>query len=71
VVANLQNGALVDVPFDLVTSSFRPARTLADGLGTVSGDYLGSSGVAATVDSTGYLHVAYWTSAQSDHACVV
>ena len=63
VFANLENGALVDVPFDLVTNAFRPARTIANGLGTVAGDYLGSSGVAAMVDNTGYLHVAYWTSA--------
>jgi hypothetical protein len=62
-LANLRNGALVDVPFDLVTNSFRPGRTIATGVGTVSGDYLGSSGVAAMVDNTGYLHVAYWTSA--------
>jgi len=63
VFANLENGALVDVPFDLVTNAFRPARTVANGLGTVAGDYLGSSGVAAMVDNAGFLHVAYWTSA--------
>jgi hypothetical protein len=63
VLANLQNGTLVDVAFDLVTNAFRRARTIANGLGTVSGDYLGSSGVTAMVDNTGFLHIAYWTSA--------
>jgi hypothetical protein len=63
VLANLQNGTLVDVPFDLVTNAFRPGRTIATELGTASGDYLGSSGIVAMVDNAGYLHVAYWTSA--------
>jgi len=63
VLTNLQNGTLVDVPFDLVTNSFRPARAIVMDMAIVSGDYLGSSGVAAMVDNTGYLHVAYSTSA--------
>ena len=60
VVANLQNGSVVDVPFDLSTNSFRAARVLAVDAATVAGDYEGSSGLSTMFDLTGKFHVAYW-----------
>jgi hypothetical protein len=60
VVANLLNGSVVDVPFDLSTNTFRAARVLAADAATVTGDYEGTSGVSTQIDSSGTLHVAYW-----------
>src|SRR5262249_52435538 len=62
VLANLQNNGVVDVPFNLVTNAFRPPMPLVGNGATVSGDYIGSSGVSAVVDKSGTLHVLYWTS---------
>jgi hypothetical protein len=58
-------GNLKDYPFDTSTNSFKSALTIATGLPTFSGDYIGSSGTSGGVDSTGKLHIAYWSA--SDH----
>jgi hypothetical protein len=60
ILANLQNGSLVDVPFDLGSNTFRPAWTLATNSATLSGAYFGSSGITSMVDPAGTLHVVYW-----------
>jgi len=63
VLANLQNGRLVDVPFDLAANTFGTEQVIATDAATVSGDYIGTSGVSSMVDQSGALHVAYWNSA--------
>ncbi len=59
VLANLQNGDLVAYPFDTQVGSFGAASVLTRGNPSVTGDYIGSSGVSAMVDQTGALQVAY------------
>jgi hypothetical protein len=63
VLANLQNGSLVDVPFDLTSNTFKLARIITANSAVVSGDYMGTSGVSSMVDQMGNLQIAYWTSA--------
>jgi hypothetical protein len=65
VLANLQNGSLVDVPFDVVSNSFRTAKTIAVAGATVTGDYIGTSGVSGMFDMSGTLQIAYWVTGDS------
>jgi hypothetical protein len=60
VTANLQNGSVVDVPFDVNTNTFGAATTLVTDSATVSGEYIGSSGLTSMFDLSGILHVVYW-----------
>src|SRR5258708_35188740 len=59
-VAN-QAGKLEDYPFDTTANAFRPAKTLSTGDPTVSGDYIGTSGITGMFDGTGVLRLAYWS----------
>ncbi len=61
VLVNTNSGNLKDYVFDITSNSFRPVGLLASGSNTVSGDYIGSSGVSAMFDTAGILHVAYWS----------
>ncbi len=65
VLANLKDGTLLDLPFDVSTNSFRPAKTIATNSATVTGDYIGTSGVSGMVDLSGNLQIAYWTSSNT------
>ena len=58
-------GILKDYAFDTTNNTFKPALTLASDSHTLSGDYVGTSGVSGMVDQSGTLHVAYWSSAKS------
>lgn len=60
VLAYLQNGNLLDYPFDTSSNTFRPPLALSSGNPTITGNYLGSGGVSSMFDSTGNLHIAYW-----------
>jgi hypothetical protein len=63
VLVNAQNGTLKDYPFDARSNAFQSAITLvASGNPTVSGDYVGTSGVSGMYDQGDQLHVAYWSS---------
>ncbi len=61
ILVNAQDGRLYDVPFNTATNSARPTLTLATNSGTVQGEYIGTSGVSGMIDTSGLLHVAYWT----------
>lgn len=61
VLTNLQNGNLVDQPFDLTTNTFKSAINISSGNPTVSGDYIGTSGVSSMIDKNGVLHITYWS----------
>lgn len=61
-VVTQSDGKVKDYPFDISTDTFKSPITLASDSHTVSGDYIGSSGVSGMVDKNGTtLHVAYWT----------
>lgn len=62
VLVNTQDGLLKDYPFDIRANTFRPAKNLATKNPTVSGNYLGTTGVSGMFDATGRLHIAYWSS---------
>jgi len=61
VLVNLNNGQLKDYVFDTVANAFRAPLALAAGNPTVTGDYIGTSGVSALFDNGGRLQVAYWS----------
>jgi hypothetical protein len=60
IITNSTDGALKDVPFNLSSNSFKPARVLDTGLTSANID-VGTSGVSAAFDATGKLNVAYWS----------
>jgi hypothetical protein len=62
VLDNTVAGDLHDHVFDITSHAFTHDAVLARGMPTVSGDYLGTSGVAAMVDGNGMLHVGFWSS---------
>ncbi|MEO8611236.1 MAG: hypothetical protein ABI690_25290 [Chloroflexota bacterium] len=59
--ATANQGTVKDHPFDTATNSFRAPITIDTNTPTVSGDYIGSSGVSGMVAQDGLLHVAYWS----------
>ncbi|MEO8611237.1 MAG: hypothetical protein ABI690_25295 [Chloroflexota bacterium] len=61
VLINTTTGSIKDHPFDTSTNTFRSPITLVSNAPTVSGDYIGSSGVSGMVAANGLLHVAYWS----------
>jgi hypothetical protein len=66
VLVNTQSGAVRDYPFDTSTNTFKSAITIATDGGTVGTVlYVGTSGVSGMMDTTGILHVGYWTN--NDH----
>src|SRR4029079_10847013 len=44
------------------TNTFKAPFVVASGNPTVSGDYIGTSGVSGLFDPAGTLHLAYWSS---------
>jgi hypothetical protein len=60
---NTQGGDVKDYPFDTSTNTFKSPITLASDGGTISGGglYVGTSGVSGMMDTSGNLHVGYWT----------
>jgi hypothetical protein len=62
--ATANQGTIKDHPFDTTTNTFRAPITLVSNAPTVSGDYIGSSGVSGMVAANGLLHVAYWSNGQ-------
>jgi hypothetical protein len=62
VLVNLQNGQIKDYPFDTSTNTFRSPITLATDGGTFpSSPYVGTTGITGMVDTSGNLHLVYWT----------
>jgi PKD repeat protein len=61
VFANLMNGNLIAIPFDVSTNAFGIEQVIATDAATVSGDYTGTSGLSSMADKAGNLHVVYWT----------
>lgn len=62
VLVNLQNSQIKDYPFDTSTNTFRSPITLAIDGGTFpSSPYVGTTGVSGMVDTSGYLHLVYWS----------
>ncbi len=60
VLALTRTGFVLDYPFDVVSNSFRNPIPLFSDSGSVTGDYIGTSGVSAMMDSNGRIHIAYW-----------
>ncbi len=58
---NTKDSHIKDYPFNVITNTFNAPTIIASDGGTVTGDYIGTSGAAAMVDLNGNLHVAYWT----------
>jgi len=63
VLINTHAGEIRDIPFNITTNQFYSSITLASNGGTVSGDYLGTSGITGMYDKNGALHISYWTNA--------
>lgn len=61
VLVNLNNGQLKVYVFDTNSNTFRTPLVLTTGNPTISGDYIGTSGVSATFNQAGLLQVAYWS----------
>src|SRR3989344_231575 len=60
VFMNLQNGNLIDHPYDITTNTFKAVKSIASGNPTVVGNYLGTVGVSSMIDAGGKIHLAYW-----------
>jgi hypothetical protein len=60
VTTNLQNGQIHLYVFEVATQTLRPAVTLATTAATISGDYIGSSGLSTAIDLNGNFHLVYW-----------
>jgi hypothetical protein len=60
VLTNAQDGKVIDRPFDTSTNQFKTAKVLSTTGATVSGYYIGTSGVTGMLDQGGVIHVAYW-----------
>ncbi len=56
-----RSGELKDRPFDTSSNSFKAIITIATGLPTIAGDYIGSSGVSGVMEPGGKLHLAHWS----------
>jgi hypothetical protein len=65
VLTNAQDGKITDRPFDISTNQFKTAKILDTVGATVSGYYIGTSGITGMSDPSGIIHVAYW--AASNH----
>jgi hypothetical protein len=61
VLVNTNAGNLKIYVFDLTTNTFKAPFLVAGGNPTVSGDYIGTSGVSGMFDPAGTLHLAYWS----------
>lgn len=61
VIINNQAGELKDYPYDKIANSFKSPITIATGNPTVTGDYIGTSGVSAMFDTSNRLQIAYWS----------
>lgn len=57
---NSNDGILRDIPFDISKNTFLAAKILDRGL-TVTNTNVGTSGVSAAIDQTGFLDVTYWS----------
>jgi hypothetical protein len=62
VITNSTDGKITDRPFDTSTNQFKAGKVLDTSGGTVSGYYLGTSGLSGAMDLSSVLQVAYWTS---------
>lgn len=61
VLIHMLNGEIKDYPLNSNTSQFSSPITLTTDGGTLTGDYIGTSGVSGMIDLTGNLQIAYWT----------
>jgi hypothetical protein len=60
IITNTDDGKLTDIPFDTSTNTFKTAKVLDTGLQTTYFN-TGTSGVSGGMDSSGTMHVAYWS----------
>jgi len=60
VLTNGMDGKIVDRVFDTRSNTFGTAKVLETTGATVSGYFLGTSGVSAMLDQNQVLHVSYW-----------
>jgi hypothetical protein len=61
VLTNDQSGKIIDRPFDTSANQFKAAEVLDTSGGTVSGAYVGTSGIAGMVDEGGRIHLVFWS----------
>lgn len=62
VLDNTIDGNLNDNIFDITTNTFKAKIPIATGNPTVSGEYVGTSGLSAMVGADQVLHLAFWSS---------
>ncbi len=60
ILTNTRGGVFYDTPFNIRTNTVQPRITIATNSGTVSGEYIGTSGITGMIDTTGVLHTVYW-----------
>lgn len=62
VLTNGLDGKITDRPFDTSTNQFKASKVLDTSGATLSGYYLGTSGISGRMDNNLVLYVAYWSS---------
>ncbi len=62
VLTNDQAGEIIDRPFDTSTNKFSTALVLGNNGATLSGIYVGTSGISGMMDKNSLVHIAYWSS---------
>lgn len=60
ILVNSRTSKVYDYPFNIRTNTVKPGIQISANSATVTGDYLGTSGLSAMMDKTGVLHTVYW-----------
>ncbi|MBA3871767.1 MAG: hypothetical protein H0X30_21685 [Anaerolineae bacterium] len=60
ILVNTRTSALYDYPFNIRTNTVKPRIQISANSATVSGDYVGTSGLSGMFDKTGLLNIVYW-----------
>jgi hypothetical protein len=55
-----RGGIVKNYPFNITSNTYAAAQTLATDSPSISGDYVGSSGISSMFDASGKLHIVYW-----------
>lgn len=55
-------GEVHDYVFDTSLGAFKTPLLIASDLPTITGEYVGTSGISGGLDASGQLHLAYWSS---------
>lgn len=64
ILVNTRTGLFLDYPFSVRTNTAKPRLTLASNSGSVTGEYIGTSGISGSFDKNNVLHTVYWRNDQ-------